>query len=66
MSVEVKIRKGETVEKGLRRLKKRLLREDIIGTARLNRYFRKPSEKKREKTKELKFRDMLRRRYADD
>lgn len=63
--VEVSIRKGETVEKALRRLKKRLDREQVIIQAREKRYFRKPSAKKQEKKKKLKFQDMLRRRYAD-
>lgn len=63
MSVEVKTRKGETVDKLLRRLKKKLDREEIILQARNKRYFEKPSAKKRLKRKELAFTDMLRRRY---
>lgn len=65
MSVEVKTRKGETVDKLLRRLKKKLDREEIILQAREKRYFKKPSEIKRLKKKELAFTDKLRRRYAD-
>lgn len=65
MSVEVKTRKGETVDKLLRRLKKKLDREEIIIQARDKRYFKKPSEVKKLKTKELAFTDKLRRRYAD-
>lgn len=65
MSVEVKTRKGETVDKLLRRLKKKLDREEIILQAREKRYFKKPSEIKRLKNKELAFTDKLRRRYAD-
>ena len=34
MSVEIKIRKGETVDKALRRLKKKIDREGIIKDAR--------------------------------
>lgn len=66
MSVEVKIRnKGEPVDKALRRFKKKLDRESIIRDARFNRYFKKPSAIKRQKTKEQAFSDMLRRRRED-
>lgn len=65
MSIEVKIRKGETVDKALRRLKKRLDRECILTDLRAKRYFQKPSLVRRLKDKELAFNDMLRRRYAD-
>jgi small subunit ribosomal protein S21 len=63
MSVEVKIRKGEPMEKALRRLKKKLDREGIIRDARAKRYFEKPSEIKRRKNKVSAFTNMLRQRY---
>lgn len=47
--IQVKIRKGETVEKALRRLKKIMDREGMLKQLRANRYFEKPSEKKRRK-----------------
>jgi len=65
MPIEVKLRKGETVDKALRRLKKRIDFENILRDVRLKRYFRKPSAIRRQKEKEQAFRDMLRRRYAD-
>lgn len=65
MPVEVKTRKGETVDKLLRRLKKKLDREEILIQAKDKRHFKKPSEIKKLKTKELAFTDKLRRRYAD-
>ena len=65
MSVEVKMRKGETVDKALRRLKKKLDREQIIVQAREKRYFVSPSRRKYKKKQEQAFTDMLRRRYAD-
>lgn len=46
---EVKIRKGESVEKALRRLKKKLDREGIMRDIRAKRHFEKPSEKRRRK-----------------
>lgn len=65
MPVEVKMRKGETIDKALRRLKKKLDREQIIVQAREKRYFVPPSIKRQLKIKEQKFTDMLRRRYSD-
>ena len=45
----MKIRKGESVEKALRRLKKKLDREGIMRDIRAKRHFEKPSEKRRRK-----------------
>jgi small subunit ribosomal protein S21 len=47
---EVKVRKGETIDKALRRLKKKLDREGIMREIRARRHFEKPSEKKRRKS----------------
>jgi ribosomal protein S21 len=44
MSLEVKVRKGEPMERALRRLKKRLDREGIIRDVRAKRYFVKPAQ----------------------
>lgn len=65
MPIEVKIRKAETIEKALRRLKKRLDREGILRDVRAKRYFEKPCAVKRRKKKVLAFNNMLRMRYAD-
>ena len=46
---EVKIRKGESVDKALRRLKKKLDKEGIMREVRSHRYFEKPSERRRRK-----------------
>ena len=59
MSVEVKLRKNETIEKAQRRFKKKIDREKIILDSRNKRYFRKPSFIKREKIKVMRFNDML-------
>lgn len=50
MTSEVKVRKGETIDKALRRLKKKLDREGIMREIRARRHFEKPSEKKRRKS----------------
>jgi small subunit ribosomal protein S21 len=60
MPVDVNIRKGESVERALRRLKKRLDREGVIRDARAKRYFEKPSEIRRRKKKVAEFSNMLR------
>ena len=65
MSVDVKLRKGEPVERALRRLKKKLDRENVLLTVRAKRYFEKPCEKRRRKEKVAAFTDMLRRRYEN-
>ena len=65
MPVEVKLRKGEAMEKALRRLKKKLDREGVIRDIRQKRYFEKPSEIKRRKKKVAAFNNMLRQRYEN-
>lgn len=65
MSVEVKIRKGETVDKALRRLRKKLDREGIIRDARAKRFFEKPCEVRRRKKKVADFNNMLRMRHEN-
>ena len=64
MSLDVTVRKGEPMERALRRLKKRLDREGVIRAVRAKRYFEKPSQAKRRKKKELDFNNMLRVRYS--
>lgn len=65
MPVEVKIRKGEPMDKAIRRLKKKLDREGVIRDVRAKRYFEKPSEVKRRKRKVAAFTNMLRQRYEN-
>jgi len=63
---EVKMRKGEPVEKALRRLKKKLDREQTLQQVRLHRRFEKPSARNRRKQKAARFAAMLKARYAED
>ncbi len=63
---EIRVRKGESLDKALRRLKKRLDRENVIKDARNNRYYEKPCTRRRRKMKVAKFSQMLRTRYADN
>ncbi len=62
---ELKVKKGEPLERVLRRLKKRLDREGVIREVRNHRYFEKPCEKRRRKMKVARFSAMLAARYAD-
>jgi small subunit ribosomal protein S21 len=63
---EVTLRKGEQVGKALRRLKKKLDREQTLQLFRKRRRFEKPSAEKRRKQKAARFNAMLKARYADD
>ena len=51
---EVRLKKGESVDKALRRLKKKLDREGTLREVRARRNYEKPSEKRRRKAKEPK------------
>ena len=65
MSIEIKIRKNEPVYRALRRLKKKLDRENIIKEVRAKRYYEKPCERRRRKNKISAFNCMLRARYEN-
>jgi len=62
---EIKLKKGEPVDKALRRLKKKIDREGVLKEVRNHRHFEKPSEKRRRKMKVARFSAMLNARYAD-
>jgi small subunit ribosomal protein S21 len=62
---EVYLKKGEPVDRALRRLKKKLDREQTLQQVRLHRRFEKPSARKRKKQKAARFTAMLKARYAD-
>lgn len=64
MPIEIKIRKNEPVDRALRRMKKKLDRENIIKDVRAKRYYEKPSERRRRKQKVSAFTAMLRARYS--
>ena len=48
--VQVRVKRGEPVDKALRRLKRIMDKEGTMKQLRANRYFEKPSEKKRKKS----------------
>jgi small subunit ribosomal protein S21 len=63
---EIRLRKGEAIDKALRRLKKKLDREQTLKEFRTRRRFEKPSARKRRKSKAARFAAMLKARYAED
>lgn len=62
---EIKIKKGESIDKALRRLKKKVDREGTLKVVRSHRHYEKPSERRRRKEKAARFSAMLTARYAD-
>lgn len=62
---EVILRRGEPIDRAIRRLKKKLDRERTLLQVRLHRRFEKPSAKKRRKQKAARFSAMLKARYAE-
>ena len=65
MSIEIKIRKNEPIDRAIRRMKKKLERENIIRGVRAKRYFEKPCEVRSRKEKVQAFTKMLRNHYAE-
>ena len=51
MCTEVRVKKGEVIERALRRLKKKLDKEGTLKELRNRRHFEKPSEIKRREKK---------------
>ena len=52
--IQIRLKRGETVDRGLKRLKKILDKEGLIKQLRANRYFEKPSEKQKRKAAEAR------------
>jgi small subunit ribosomal protein S21 len=63
---EIKLKKGEPVDRALRRLKKKVDREGTLKTIRSRRQYEKPSAVRRRKEKVARFSAMLAQRHADD
>ncbi len=53
MPSEIQTKKGEPIDKALRRLKKKLDREGVLRELRNRRHYEKPSEIKRREEKRL-------------
>ncbi len=63
---EIKVKKGEPIDRAIRRLKKKLDREQTLKRFRERRRFEKPSARRRRKEKAARFAAMLKARYAED
>ncbi len=60
----IRLKKGETVDRALKRMKKILDKEGLVKQIRANRYFEKPSEKRRKKAARARIRAFSRRNSA--
>ena len=58
--VEVKLKKGEAVDKALRKLRKKVTKEGVLDVAREKNYYEKPNRKKYKKSKRAKYIQKLR------
>ena len=65
MAIQLKLKKNESVERALKRLKKILDKEGIIKTLRDQRYFEKPCVKARKKSARALIRNRSRRRSTE-
>ncbi len=63
---EIRLKKGEPIERAIRRLKKKMDREQTLKTFRDRRRFEKPSARRRRKQKAARFAAMLKARHAED
>ena len=56
--IHVRVKKGETIEKALKRLKKIMDKEGMMRQLRATRYYEKPSERRRRKAARARARAM--------
>jgi len=56
---KVKLFKGESVDRGLKRLKQKMDREGIMDELKERRYYEKPSAKNKKRKQKAKFEAML-------
>ena len=61
MAIVLKLKKGESVERGLKRMKKIMDKEGLLKTLRDQRYFGKPCVKARKKSARARIRNRSRR-----
>ena len=65
MAIQIKLKKGDTVERGLKKLKMILDKEGLLKTLRDTRYFEKPCVKARKKSARARIRNRSRRRMQE-
>lgn len=62
---KIEIRKGEGLEKALRKFKTKLRREGIMDEMKKREYYEKPSQRRRKKEEAARRREKKRRREAE-
>tara|TARA_R100000278_G_scaffold37985_1_gene33792 strand:+ start:1914 stop:2099 length:186 start_codon:yes stop_codon:yes gene_type:complete len=55
VTIEVKVKRGDKIEKSLRILKRKMLKEGILDSVKNKRYFISNSEKKKIRNKKKRF-----------
>lgn len=63
---EVKLRKGESVDRALKKLKKKLLKEGTMQEMRNRRYFEKPTRKRYKQKRKAKYIQKIRSKEEQD
>lgn len=63
--IQIRLKKGEPVERALKRLKKIMDKEGLLKQLRNNRYYEKPCEKARRKSARARIRNNSRRGMRD-
>jgi len=61
----VEVRKGEHIEKALRKFKTKLRREGLIDEIKKREFYEKPSQRRRKRIEAAKRREVRRRREAE-
>ena len=61
----VEVRKGEALEKALRKFKTKLRREGTLDEIKKREFYEKPSERRRKKQEAARRRELKRRREAE-
>lgn len=62
---KIEIRKGEELEKALRKFKTKLRREGIMDEIKKREFYEKPSQRKRKQQEAARRRELRRRREAE-
>lgn len=63
---KIELRKGEELEKALRKFKTKLRREGVLDEVRKREFYEKPSERRRKQQEAARRREQKRRRQASE
>ncbi|NQT30263.1 MAG: 30S ribosomal protein S21 [Candidatus Saganbacteria bacterium] len=63
--IKVELRKGEALEKALRKFKTKLRREGVLDEIKDREFYEKPSQRKRKKKEAARRREQKRRKEAE-